>query len=311
MSKNSGFSPLIPSSLKGISQVILIENAVTGLFVLVAITLSSYLLGIVTLASALIGTWIARVCGANETTVKQGLFSFNSVLTGIALTLNLNGSNRWILALAGAAVTVLVTAALMYVMRNSGLPVLTFPYIILTWFILLAPYKLENMKLNPDLVPQNLSAWKLSETDVVDWKYGLIRGIGQVYFLDNVWCGILILFAIFWASRRLGLYAILGNFIAWLTAYGLGAEVELLNMGLYGYNAVLTIFAVEYYCGINHRSTLLMGIFGAMISVPITASVGTFLSPYGLPSLTMPFLLSTWLILSARKILTKLTVKNF
>lgn len=296
------WSSLISSSLKGISQVILIENAITGFIIWAAITVSSFGLGIIILASSLIGTLIAQVSGADETKVRQGLFGFNSVLAGIALTLNLNGGPRWIIALIGAALASICTAAAMDVMRNSRLPVLTFPYIILTWFILLSPYKLENVTLNPSLVPQNLSTWKFSETDLVDWKDGLIRGIGQVYFQDKFWCGILILIAVFWAGWRMGLYIVLGNIAAWVTAQGLGAEVELLNMGLFGYNAVLTIVGIISYFGDNRCWTVIAGIFGAILSVPITASVDTWLLPYGLPALTMPFVLSTWLILSARNI---------
>ncbi|UQZ86279.1 Urea transporter [Paenibacillus konkukensis] len=217
--KNDWLS-LITSSFKGISQVILIENAITGFIIWAAITISSLGLGLITLASSLIGTWIAKASGADETKVKQGIFGFNSVLAGIALMLNLSGGPRWIIALVGSAVASVCTAAAMDVLRNSRLPVLTFPYIILTWFVLLSPYKLENVTLNPSLVPQNLATWKFSETDIVDWKDGLLRGIGQVYFQDHFWSGVLILIAVFWASWRMGLYAILGNMVAWVTARG-------------------------------------------------------------------------------------------
>ena len=45
------FMTFITASLKGISQVILIENAITGLLILIAITIESYYLGIIALLS--------------------------------------------------------------------------------------------------------------------------------------------------------------------------------------------------------------------------------------------------------------------
>ena len=54
------FFPFITASLKGISQVMLIENAITGLLILIAITISSYYLGIIALLSAVIGTLVAK-----------------------------------------------------------------------------------------------------------------------------------------------------------------------------------------------------------------------------------------------------------
>lgn len=296
----------ISTTFKGISQVILIENAVTGLIILIAIMVSSVSIGIIALLSACIAAFIGRFGGTDKTIVNQGLLGYNSVLAGIALALNLEGGWRWAIALAGAAVAALFTAAMMHWMRNSQMPVLTFPYIILTWFLLLASYRLGTFQLSPDLVPQDLSHWKLQSGGTIDWMHGLVNGVGQVYFQDSFWSGILILLGVFWASWRLGLYAVLGSVIAGLTAYGLGTEVTLLNLGLYGYNAVLTILAVAAVFDAKSRLAPLSGIIAAVITVPVTASIDTWLLPYGLPTLTMPFVLSTWLLLAARKVIPKL-----
>ena len=92
-----------------------------------------------------------------------------------------------------------------------------------------------------------------------------------------------------------------------LIAYFLGGEHTLIAMGLYGYNAILTIIAVSAVFNHEHnRFALLSGIIAACLTVPITAGLSTFLLPYGLPALTMPFVLCSWLILSARKLMPNL-----
>ncbi len=89
-------------SLKGISQVILIENAVTGAIILLAIMISSFSLGVIAMLSAMIGTLLGKFGGADKEIVNQGLFGFNSVLTGMALYLFLTGPYHWVLSLTGA-----------------------------------------------------------------------------------------------------------------------------------------------------------------------------------------------------------------
>lgn len=291
------------ASLKGISQVLLIENAITGLFILLAISTSSLVLGIVTILAACIGTLIGIVGGATKELIHQGLLSYNSVLTAIALTLFLDGPYNWLIALIGAAIATLFTAAMIHVMRDSGIPILTFPFIVLTWLTLLATYKLKSFRLTPKLVPQDLTHWELDIAGDVNWIEGMFNGIGQIFFLHNTPSGILLFIGVFLAGWRFGVYAVVGNLIALLTSIWLGGEYSLIFNGLYGYNAILTVFAVSLvFSHARNGWAIIAGIIGAAISVPLTASIATFLLPFGLPALTMPFVLSTWLLLGARKI---------
>ncbi|WMX58655.1 urea transporter [Peribacillus sp. R9-11] len=301
------FLSLMKSSLKGISQVILIENAVTGFIILMAITIYSYHLGIITLSSAIIGTLIGKLGGANENSVNSGLYGYNSVLTGIALTLFLTGPSQWIIALVGAALAAIFSAAMVHFMRNTGIPILTFPFIILTWFMLLVSYKLKAFQLSPGLVPQDLSHWTLNISGKVNWLEGSFNGIGQIFFLDSTLAGILLFIGVFWAGWKYGLFSILGNAFALLISFVLGGEHSLIIMGLYGYNAILTSIAVSIVFKEDHnRFAPISGIIAACVTVPLSASVATWLLPYGLPALTMPFVLSTWLFLGARKVLPRL-----
>ncbi|WP_066314928.1 urea transporter [Bacillus sp. FJAT-29814] len=297
---------VIVTTLKGISQVMLIENAVSGFMILAAITIASYSLGIVAFLSSLIGTLIGKIGGANDESINQGLFGYNSVLAGMALSLFLTGNNRWLIALAAAAIAAFVTAAMMHFMRQTNIPILTFPYIILTWFLLLTTYRFVSLNISPTLKPQSLSNWTLDIEGEINWVDGIANGIGQIFFLDYTPSSVLFFIALFWAGWRMGLYAIVGNVAALLTAYGLGGEYSLIFAGLYGYNAILAILAVSAVFKGNSRYGLLTGIIAACLTVPITASIDTWLMPLGLPPLTMPFVLSSWIFLAARKIMPQI-----
>ena len=103
------------------------------------------------------------------------------------------------------------------------------------------------------LVPQDLTHWKLDISGQIDLVNGIFNGIGQVFFLDNAISGILIFIAVFWAGRKLGLYAAIGNAVAIMMAYFLGGEHSAIMLGLYGYNAILTIIAVSAVFNAEHN----------------------------------------------------------
>ncbi|ARD49738.1 urea transporter [Sporosarcina sp. P33] len=301
------FINFLKECLKGISQIIYIENTITGLLILLAITISSFSLGVIAFLSAMIGTLVAKIGGADETLVRKGLMGYNSVLTGLVLQTFLTGPTAWVVALVGAAVTAILTATLMYFLGNLGIPILTLPFILLTWFTLLASYKLESIKLSGSLSPQSLANWELNIEGKINLLQSTFNGIGQIFFVTEAIPGLLLFIAIFWASRKMGIYAVIGNVVACLTALALAGEHALILLGLYGYNAILTILAVSVvYNTKENRYAPITGVVAACITVPLMASVSIWLLPLGLPALTMPFVLGTWLILGARKVLPKL-----
>lgn len=295
------------ASLKGISQIVLIENVITGIIILVAITVASYYLGMITLASVLIGTFVAKIGGADKQAINAGLYGYNSALTGLALALFLTAPYNWIIALIGAAITAILTGAVMHFIKRTEIPILTFPFVIITWFMLLISYKLEAFQLSSTLAPGTLSNWTLIIPGEMEWINGFILSIAQIFFLDNIFSGILLFIALFWAGWRYGVYAMMASGFALLTAFILGGEHSLISLGLYGYNAILTIIAVSIvFKEVENRYAIISGIVGAGLTILITASLSSWLIPFGLPALTMAFVLSTWIFLAARKVMPKL-----
>ncbi|MEK5331453.1 urea transporter [Lysinibacillus sp. FSL W8-0992] len=301
------FTSVILASLIGFSQVVFIENAISGFIILLAITIYSYKLGIISLLSSIVGTLIGKIGGAQENSVRSGLFGYNSVLTALAISLFLTGTSRWGIALLGAMIAAIFTATMMHFLKNIDMPVLTFPFIILTWFILLASYKLNVFHLSESLVPQSLSYWQLNIAGELNWAVGFLNNIEQIFFLNHPLSGVLLYTAIFWASWKLGLNAVIGSVVALVLSYGLGGEHALIIGGLYGYNAILTCMAVStVFSTKSNRFRIISGILATCVTIPLTASFSTWLLPYGLPVLTIPFVLSTWLFLGARKVIPNL-----
>ena len=143
VSKKMNWQQIFVAFFKGISKVVFIENTVTGILFLLAMTIESPLLAVVAWLSSLIAVLIGIAGKANENLIQQGLLGFSPILTGMALTIFLTGPYYWVIALLGAAVTTLFAAAMMHFMRNTDIPVLTFPFIVVSCFTLLASYQFD------------------------------------------------------------------------------------------------------------------------------------------------------------------------
>lgn len=133
----------------------------------------------------------------------------------------------------------------------------------------------------------------------------MLKRIGEVFVIDSLVASIFILLGLFIAGWRFGAFAIAGAFVSWLTAYFIGVDVQSLNLGLYNYNAVLTGIAAGLVFNKKERTTLFIALVAAMLTVPITAAVELLLEPAGLPALTFPFVLCTWIFVGIRKVLPK------
>lgn len=120
----------------------------------------------------------------------------------------------------------------------------------------------------------------------------ILRGIGQVFFQNNIFSGILFLVGIFYNSWLLGLAALFGTVISTTTAQVLRFSKADIENGLYGFNGTLTGIAILYFFEFNFIS-----VFALLLGSVFSTLVMHFLKKI-IPPFTFPFVLTTWLIMS-------------
>ncbi|MCH5217006.1 MAG: urea transporter [Muribaculaceae bacterium] len=141
---NMQFGELVKYWLRGVSQVFLINSWVTGIFFLVALAVSSIRACIWAAVASALSLFIALCWGGPGLQISEGLYGFSAVLTGIALGATFcNFSWRaGIWCVLGIVATVFVQAAMNAFFSPMGLPTLTGPFCITTWFFLFPAYKM-------------------------------------------------------------------------------------------------------------------------------------------------------------------------
>ena len=130
---------------------------------------------------------------------------------------------------------------------------------------------------------------------------GTLKGIAQVFLLDDWISGAVILVALAVNSRPVALAAILGSALGTALAIGLGADGTAIGKGIWGFNAVLTALALGAVFYRPIPAVAVYTLLGTITTVWVQAALTTMLTPYGIPTLTAPFVVATWLFLLPKR----------
>ncbi|MEO1771997.1 urea transporter [Candidatus Enterococcus ferrettii] len=125
--------------IKGGGEIFLLDNVVSSLLILAAIFIANIRWGALTIGAIGFSLTGAFILGGNLDTLSLGLHSYNCILTFLALDLFLEKKDsHWILLmfLTGGILTICFDFALPTLLGIAGLPVLTFSFVLATWFVL-------------------------------------------------------------------------------------------------------------------------------------------------------------------------------
>lgn len=277
--------------LNGFSQIFLQAHPGCGLLVLLAIALGAPQLLGGALLGGLSSTLTAQRRGYAKADIALGLYGYNGVLLGMLISLQFAWSALLpLLIIVSAGLSSLMLAAWMQRSRErQWLPAFTFPFVGLSWLLLWLATHLQ-------LEPQGSTASVAYQLDWLGSLVAMARGLGQVIFLDHPLAGVCLLLGLLLADRRAACWAVLGSAGGLALALYEGLPQHSALIGLYGYNAALAAIALSQ---VHRRPWLpLLGIGLALVLQP-------GFSALGLPALTMPFILTCWLVSATQRLLRK------
>lgn len=302
---SNGVIKFIDVTLRGCAQVMFQNNPLTGLIFFIAIFIAAYGEGNPAAAyGCVLGTVIATFTGRflrDRTSWLAGLYGYNGCLVGVALPTFLAVTPLlWCCIVIGSIVAVIATVSIADVLKTWKVAALTAPFVLTTWVILLASYAFSDLPASGLPVPElplplmDVSAQSFFNDRIFE---NLFKGISEVYLLSSVTAGVLFVVGLAVASRWAAIFAIGGSFLAIITAAMLGAKANSIDSGLYAFSAVLTAIALG--STFNKPSWRVLGytLIGVVFTVFVQGAMNTLLTPVGIPTLTMPFVLASWLFL--------------
>lgn len=251
--KTLEFKKIAKQVLRGVSQIMLQENALTGLIFLIGIGYGSLNMALATLLASFSGTMTAHLLKFNKENIDKGLYGFSAALVGAGLLLFFKSSlTIWTLILLGGS---LASVFQEYALRKK-LPIFTFPFILIVWgTLVLVKFKILGFE----------ASVQSASTQDLD-SFHIFRNYGQVIFQDKVFSGILFFLAVLINSPIHAIYGFAASGIAYLLAIFLGIEAQYIDMGLIGFNAVLSAIV---FAG-KARSDILWGLAATILSTLIS-----------------------------------------
>ena len=285
-------------NLRGAGQVIFQNNPISGLLFLAALSWGALATNVPHVAAGGIcglvtATLTALSLRADPSKLRSGIYSYNAILTGLALTYFL-GPELWVLgyAMLGGAVTAIAMLGPVNAATPWRVPAHTYPFIFVSWIFLLAAYGFyggptESLPHGKELV--TLSPTSFAPQRAVDFLSSVLHSISQIYFKDDALSALLIIAGLAVNSIAAALFAVGGALIAVVTAHLFGIESELISSGLQGFSPVLTAVAIGT---VFYRPSLRVAAYAALgtaVTVVAQSALETVLTPIRLPPLSAPF----------------------
>lgn len=275
-----GIMDFLRTLLKGMSNIMLQKNEITGLLFLIGIFYNSWIMGLGAVAGLLFGTLTALVLDYKKEDIREGYYGFNGALVGIALPFFFQPDALLVgFIILGAA----LSSIIMNFMYERKLSPLTFPFVLAAWILILLINYLGLLS------PQTTVSTAATNLDIFS---SLSMGFSQVMLQANIITGIIFLIAILVNSRISAAYALMGSLVGMLLALVLSFPINLINIGIFGFNGVL--------CGIAFAGTSRSSFLYALFSIIVSVSIIHGMISVNWPALTSPFVFAAWITLILR-----------
>jgi urea transporter/murein DD-endopeptidase MepM/ murein hydrolase activator NlpD len=300
---------VIPALLNSYSVVFFFNNRLFAC-VLMVVTFFNFFAGLSGLIAVLTVILVADKMGFDKTLLKQGIYSFNALLTGIGLgTFFEPGLVFFVILLLAALFSLILSVVLSGWLGKYGLPFLSIPFVIAVWLILLPSGQFVNLGLTQRNIfwmnqmyaiggePllnffQTVENLPLSKIVVV-----YLRSMSSILFQDNLIAGILIALALMISSRITFLLSLTGFISAWLFASFIGSDMASFSFYNIGANYILVAIAIGGFFVIPSKYSFLW----AVMLVPLTSLILLFMRRLllnsGLPLFSLPFSIVTILFI--------------
>jgi len=295
----------INATLRGIGQVIFANNPVSGLLIVLAMTIQSSWLGLLALLGTVAATGTAMLLNqiplgspeANRGMIQNGIFGLNGTLVGAATAFfGAFGNGSWnvvwlaaVMVLSALSALAMQTVGVWFASRFRVAPLgIPFTIVMMTFFVLIAiaPQSLFDLGSPPAPFPEGaIDGSRLLQS--------LPVSMAQTYFSSNLTSVVLVILAIAICTPIGAFVGLLGCAMYLLAGLVLQAKPDEIYLGLWGYNAVLTAIAIGGTFYTPTRFSIALAALGAFLASVLRWVFVPWFSAVGLPILAVPFVIVT------------------
>lgn len=285
--------------LNSYSQLFFSQNKWFAML-LIASTFINWKIGAAGLVCLISAIGIASTLGHNKNYIEDGTYTFNSLMTGMALAIFFKPTLAFLfLLVVCGGLSLFISLWLINWTSRRALPLLSWTFILVTWVALLGAENFSAFKFinNESIQLSNsplqgimgaIDGW-LNQIGMLDLIKIYFRSLGAIMFQYNTLAGILIFIGLLIFSRIATVLSILGFFIGFLFYAQFEGDFTQLIFSYIGFNFILTSIALGGFFVVPSWKSFLLVAFTIPIMALLISALSNFFAPFGLPLFSLPF----------------------
>ncbi len=325
----------------GIAQVGFIENVISGAAIYVSFWIAgleytgwnfaswdSWKWVVFTTIGVNIANLVAYLMGCDHDAITSGLYGFcpNLFAMGCCTFGNFEGSTPWAPWVILCIGEILITPAHIFINKftgHFGLPGFTFPFNVMTWFMILATYQTEALNsgmgggalIEPAGVKEIggwMSGFDFSAWNFNDWALFATNGFEEIWVADGWIASVIIIAAYLWFDWQFGLKACLAQALTVGVGMLLSVSMGQMHYALFGYSALLAVGALDTFGKTKKNSGRywFLWFFACFHCILFNYAITAFFGTFGLPNVTFAFVLTGWVTLIVERFMIEQAEKR-
>ena len=292
---------VLPATLNSYSVIFFFNNRLLAC-VIMLVSFFNFFAGLSGLLAVLVTVLIANAMGFDKIQLKNGVYSFNALLTGIGMgTFFDPGLVFFTLLVLAALMTLILSVTFGGWLYKYGLPFLSIPFVITFWFIVLPSSQFENLGLTQRNIYWMNEMYAIGGNPMLNFFQTMdtlpvhkmvdiyLRSMSSIFFQDNLIAGLFIAIALLICSRIAFSLSVIGFVSAYFFAKFTGSAAASITYYNIGANYMMVAIAIGGFFIIPSKYSYLW----TVLLVPLTSLVLLFMSKLlgfiHLPVFSLPF----------------------
>lgn len=276
----------IKALLQSYSEIYFFKSKSIGALLLLITFINPYVAlgGIVAVISAYA---FARIINMSNEFLNEGFYTYNPLLTGLAIGYLFRFNELTILFMVIAGILTFIITVVMYsiFIYYLKMPVLSLPFVIVSSIAYLAATQYSNLFVT-GLYPHTIYDLQIT---LPYWLEGYFRSFGSIFFMTDVVSGIVIALIFLAMSRIMFLLSVIGYFAGSIVVGLMYGSFEQSFADINHFNFILIAFAVGGVFLVPSLKSYLLAVIAVCTSTILLDSVLVFWSNFGIPAFTLPF----------------------
>ncbi len=300
--------------LAAYAQVFFSDNRLLAALLMV-VSFVDFYAGVAGFLAVFISNVVASLMGYYSLSIRQGMYSFNSLLVGLGTGLFFQPSwEMYIVTIMLAILTFFLSVTLQAWFGKYSLPFLSLPFLFSIWILILSASQFGEIGISERGIYTSNEIYALGGSTMLGFfKYVnevpipqslriYFLSLGAIFFQYNILAGWVISIGLLLTSRISFTLSLIGFYTAYFFYVIIGADITSLHYSYIGFNFILTSIAIGGFFLIPSKWSYFWVVILLPIVVLITIGTMEVLSKFSLSVYSLPFNLVVILFVYALKL---------